>query len=83
MRLQSENIDGIKAIVNETNARHFHVVIDGPGGVSLNITKLLHFITFGDLNAAYFATFREVLMPPNFIVLISYYIFVSDFLLEI
>ena len=45
MRLQSENIDGIKAIVNETNARHFHVVIDGPGGVSLNITKLLHFIT--------------------------------------
>ena len=46
MRLQSENIDGIKAIVNETNARHFHVVIDGPGGVSLNITKLLHFITW-------------------------------------
>jgi len=32
MRLQSEQIDGIKAVVNETNARHFHVIIDGPGG---------------------------------------------------
>ena len=37
MRLQSEQIDGIKAVVNETNARHFHVIIDGPGGVSKNV----------------------------------------------
>ena len=35
MRLQTEQIDGIKAVVNESNARHFHVIIDGPGGVSV------------------------------------------------
>lgn len=35
MRLQTEQIDGIKAVVNESNARHFHVIIDGPGGVSI------------------------------------------------
>ena len=39
MRLQTEHIDGIKAEVNESNARHFYVVIDGPGGVSVPLFK--------------------------------------------
>lgn len=30
MRLQSEKIEGIEAVVQEDNARYFKVIIDGP-----------------------------------------------------